>query len=77
MINLFCPFKYHAEINKVISSAKGTASHTPVIPMIIGRSTILATIKTKVLQKEIMAEIFPFESAVNSAEAKILIPANR
>ena len=40
-----------------MSSAKGTASHTPVIPMIIGRSTMLATIKTKVQQKEIMAEM--------------------
>mgnify|MGYP007128679856 CR=1 FL=1 len=65
-----------ANIN-VNSSAAGTASHTPVTPMIRGNNMRKAVINPNVRKKEIRADIFPFESAVNRAEAKILHPENR
>lgn len=59
----------------VNSSARGTDSQTPIIPIQIGSSKILITIKTRVRQNEIIAEVLPSEKAVNIEEAKIFTPA--
>ena len=56
-------------------SAKGTASHIPFTLNTIGRKNIPITIKTNVLIKEITADIFPLDNAVNSDEENILYPA--
>lgn len=61
--------------NIVRNSAAGTASQIPFTPMNFGRSKIFATIIPNVRTKEMIAEIFPLENAVNIEEAKILIPA--
>lgn len=61
----------------VKASAKGMASQTPFTCHKADKIRIPSTVKKKVLEKEMPAEVFPSESAVNSAEAKILIPANR
>ena len=59
------------------SSAIGTASHTPLIPNSIGKAKIHITTNTKVLKNERIAEIFPLESEVKSAELNKLIPINK
>ena len=61
--------------NIVNSSATGTASQIPFTPRNFGRSKIFVTIIPNVRTKEMIAEIFPLENAVNMEEAKILIPA--
>ena len=63
-------------MNNVASSANGTASQTPVIPIMAGSNSILITINIKVLQNEIIADVFPSENAVNMADPNTLIPAN-
>ena len=60
-----------------INSADGTASQSPLIPRRTGRKRIARISAIKVLRKEMDAEIRPFDNAVNSADAKILIPANK
>lgn len=55
-------------------SAIGTASQTPISSNKIGRKRIAPTMKIKVLEKEIMADVFPSEKAVNIEEAKIPNP---
>ena len=61
---------------QVKNSAAGTASHMPVTPIMTGRSRMFSTRSTNVRIKEIIAEVFPSENAVNMEEAKILTPAN-
>ena len=61
----------------VTISAKGTAAQTPSTANQIGKISRLSTMKTKVLINEIMADILPLDRAVNKADAKILMPANR
>lgn len=58
-------------------SAKGIASQTPVILKNLGNVIKVMVIKPKVLRKEIMADILPFDSAVKKAETKILKPLKR
>ena len=62
---------------EVVSSARGIDSHKPSMPQIRDRKMIPSTVKRKVREKEIAAEIFPFPSAVKNPEPKILIPAKR
>ena len=54
----------------------GTESHTPSVLRNTGSRMIHPARKAKVLRKDIMAEVFPSERAVNKDEAKMLIPAN-
>lgn len=61
----------------VISSAIGTASHTPVTPKIFGNVKSSTVISPKVRRKDKIADSFPFETAVNMAEVKIFSPQNR
>ena len=65
------------EIATAQSSAAGNASHTPFMPINIGKINIAAHSKTSVLATEITAEILPLLSAVNSPDAKIFVPHNR
>lgn len=53
------------------------ASHTPVRPKILGSTSSEITINTHVRIKEIMAEVFPSESAVKKDDEKILNPLNK
>ena len=53
------------------------ASHTPVTPSRFGRIISDKMINTQVLPKEIMAEVFPSDKAVNNDEEKILNPLNK
>ena len=55
----------------------GTASHTPVTPKRFGNISSSTVIKPKVRRKDKIAEIFPFDNAVNAAEVKIFCPQNR
>lgn len=59
------------------SSAIGIASHTPFTPNNCGSVNKHNKIKKKVLRKEIKADIFPFDKAVNMADEYIFIPENR
>ena len=65
------------DIISASTSAIGIASHNPSTPMTRGRRIIAPAMKTKVLINDISADIFPFDSAVNIDEAKILKPENR
>ena len=58
------------------NSATGTASQIPLTPISCGRIRIFATIIPNVRTKEMIAEIFPLENAVNMEDAKMLVPAN-
>ena len=62
------------DTNMPNASATGTANHTPSSPTICGKSKIIATKNKKVLVKEIIADAFPSESAVNNAETKMFMP---
>ena len=62
---------------RVISSAKGIASQSPSSSKRAVIRKIPSKIKTKVREKEMKADVFPSERAVNIPEAKILIPENR
>ena len=61
----------------MMNSATGMASHTPVTPRIGGSVISESRMNTNVRANEITAEVFPSESAVNSAEEKILNPLNK
>ncbi len=61
----------------VISSAIGTASHTPVTPQIFGNVSNSTVISPKVRRNDKTADSFPFDNAVNVAEVKIFNPQNR
>lgn len=61
----------------VSSSAIGIASHTPITFKNFGRTKSEVVISPNVRKKDIAADTFPFDSAVNIAEVKILPPENR
>ena len=61
----------------VRSSAIGIANHTPVTFKTLGNVKRKTMINPNVRRKDIVADAFPFDSAVNKAEAKILHPENR
>lgn len=61
----------------VRNSAIGIANHTPVTSKHIGSIKRKAVINPNVLRKDIIADTFPFDNAVNKAEEKILHPENR
>lgn len=58
-------------------SAKGTTNQTPFTPIILGNMNIPIKKNTNVLIKERIADIFPFEKAVNIPQPNILIPATK
>lgn len=55
----------------------GTANHTPVTFNICGNIKRSTLINTNVRKSDIIADIFPFDNAVNIAEENILHPQNR
>lgn len=59
------------------NSAIGTASQIPFTPIIKGSTTNPIMTKTNVRMKEIVADTFPFDKAVNSIDANILNPMNK
>jgi len=59
-----------------INSDAGTINQIPVELKRSGNTNAPTIKNTNVLRKEISAEIFPFENAVNIAEAKIFTPVN-
>ena len=61
----------------VRSSAMGIANHTPVTSKNLGSIKRKAVINPNVRKKDIIADTFPFDNAVNKAEEKILQPENR
>ena len=61
----------------VISSAIGTANHTPVTPKTFGNVSNNTVISPKVRRNDKIADSFPFDKAVNVAEVKIFSPQNR
>ena len=61
----------------VISSAIGTASHTPVTPKTFGNVSNSTVISPKVRRNDKIADSFPFDNAVNVAEVKMFIPQNK
>ena len=61
----------------VKSSAMGIANHTPVTSQNWGSIKIKAVINPNVRKKDIIADTFPFDNAVNNADEKILQPENR
>ena len=69
-------WKYHDK-NMVKNSAVGIAIHTPVTPKSAGSVKRDTTINPKVLIKEMIAEVFPSERAVKSADENILNPLNK
>ena len=58
--------------SSVTNSATGIASHTPVTPKMAGSVRSDSRIKTKVLVKDMIAEVLPSESAVKRADEKML-----
>ena len=71
------PIKKTSATIMVISSAVGTASHTPVTPKISGNVSNSTVISPKVRRNDKIADSFPFDNAVNVAEVKIFSPRNR
>ena len=57
--------------SSVTNSATGIASHTPVTSQMTGSVRSDSRIKTKVLVKDMTAEVFPSESAVKRADEKM------
>lgn len=55
----------------------GTASHTPVTPKRLGRVSNSTVINPNVRKNDRIADSFPFDNAVNTAEVKIFNPQNR
>lgn len=55
----------------------GTANHKPFISNIIGKIIIVPTKNIKVLEKAIIADILPFDNAVNNILEKVLNPTNK
>ena len=58
-------------------SDSGADNHTPLVPRNKGRTSKNPSVSAKVLKKEIIAEIFPFDRAVKKTETKMFIPAKR
>lgn len=61
----------------VRNSANGTAIQTPTTSNNCGSISNATDIKTNVLNVEITADTFPFDSAVKVADANILNPQNK
>ena len=61
----------------VISSAVGTASHTPVTPKTLGNVKSSTVISPNVRRNDKIADSFPFDNAVNAAEVKMFSPQNK
>ena len=61
----------------MISSAIGTASHTPVTPKTFGNVSNSTVISPKVRKNDKIADSFPFDNAVNVAEVKMFSPQNK
>ena len=61
----------------VISSAVGTASHTPITPKTLGNVSSSTVISPKVRRNDKIADSFPFDNAVNAAEVKIFSSQNK
>ena len=59
------------------NSASGTASHTPVTSKNFGNAKRNIVINPNVRRKDMVADAFPFDNAVNKADEKILHPENR
>ena len=59
------------------NSASGTASHTPVTSKNLGNAKRNTIINPNVRRKDMAADAFPFDNAVNKADEKILHPENR
>ena len=59
------------------SSASGTASHTPVTSKNLGNAKRNTVINPNVRRKDMVADAFPLDNAVNNADEKILHPENR
>ena len=59
------------------SSASGTASHTPVTSKNLGNAKRNTVINPNVRRKDMVADAFPLDNAVNKADEKILHPENR
>lgn len=64
-------------IIRVTSSAALMAHQIPLIPKIAGRISSAANWITRVLRKEIVAEIIPLLRPVKKPEPNILNPQNR
>ena len=62
---------------RVSISAMGIANHTPVTCKNFGKTKRKTVINPNVRRKDIAADAFPFDNAVNNADAKILHPENR
>jgi hypothetical protein len=61
----------------VSSSASGTASHTPVTFKNFGNAKRNTVINPNVRRKDMVADAFPLDNAVNKADEKILHPENK
>lgn len=61
----------------VSNSATGTVSQIPFTSITNGSRNMDSNRKTNVRRKEMIAETFPLESAVNIPEEKILVPTKR
>ena len=66
-----------SDITNIIPSAIGTAIHIPITPKIRGSTMMPEASRTKVLRKDRAADTLPFDSAVNMADVKMLVPQNR
>ena len=55
----------------------GIANHTPVTSQNWGSIKIKAVINPNVRKKDIIADTFPFDNAVNIADVKLFKPQNR
>lgn len=55
----------------------GIANHTPVTSKNLGSIKRKAVINPNVRKKEIIADTFPFDNAVNIADVKLFKPQNR
>ena len=65
------------EMTRVVNSAKGTTNQTPFTPKIFGNILMPTAKNINVLSKEIKADTFPFENAVNIPDENILIPSTK
>ena len=53
------------------------AIQAPVMPRNLGRRRSAAVVNSRVLQKEMMAEVFPLDSAVKNPEDVMFNPAEQ
>ena len=60
-----------------MNSENGTTNHTPFTPKNCGKIIIPKVNSINVLRMDIVAEILPFENAVNMPDTKIFIPTTK